>query len=351
MPGKKDARSKAKEGGAPLRSGSSAGKVTPPASAPPAESSLRGTPPSSPGATSSGQVHSGFVALVGRPNTGKSTLVNALVGEKVAIVSNRPQTTRHRLRAILDREDAQIVFVDTPGLHKPQDALGEQVNRSALMALSDVDVVCLVIDASAPVGRGDQWVARHVAANKATRILVVTKADLVDQETVNKQIDEASKLADFSDVVVVSALEGFNVSGFADTVSALLPLGPRYFPRGIATDQPLEVMLAEFIREKVLVATHQEVPHAVGVVIDDLNYNEKREITTVSSVIYVERDSQKGIIVGKGGETIKRIGTEARVDLERLLGGHVFLDLNVKVKRDWRRDASQIKRFGYGEGL
>jgi len=307
--------------------------------------------PAGAGKAGTSAVHSGFVALVGRPNAGKSTLVNAAVGEKVAIVSDRPQTTRHRLRAVLDREDAQIVFVDTPGLHKPIDALGEELNRSALMSLADVDVACLIIDASNKVGRGDAWVAQHVAKAGAKRILVLTKADLVTQEAAEAQLDAARALGEFDAELVVSAKDGFNVDGFIDTVAEMLPAGPRYFPRDMATDQPIEVMLAEFIREKVLLATHDEVPHAVGVTIDELKYDEARGIATVFAVIYVERDSQKGIIVGKGGEMIKRIGMQSRVDLERLLGSKVYLDLNVKVKRDWRRDASQIKRFGYGEGL
>ena len=289
--------------------------------------------------------------LLGRPNTGKSTLLNAVMGTKVAITSDTPQTTRHRLRAIIDRDDAQIVLVDTPGLHKPHDALGEELNRSALLALADVDVACLVIDGSQPVGRGDQWVARHLANSRAHKVLVVTKADLVDQATTEKQIAAAAALANFDSVVVVSALEGFNLRGFVDAVVELLPTGPRYFPRDMETDQSLEVMIAEFIREKILRAMHDEVPHAVGVVLDEFEFHPKRDITSIRAVIYVERESQKGIIVGKGGAMIKRIGTEARVDLERLLGGRVYLDLHVKVKRDWRRDAAQIKRFGYGEGL
>jgi len=306
--------------------------------------------PAGTGKAGSSALHSGFVALVGRPNAGKSTLVNTAVGEKVAIVSDRPQTTRHRLRAVLDREDAQIVFVDTPGLHKPIDALGEELNRSALMSLADVDVACLIIDASNKVGRGDAWVAQHVAKAGSKRILVLTKADLVSQEAAEAQLKAARELGTFDAELVVSAKDGFNVGGFIDTVAEMLPEGPRYFPRDMATDQPMEVMLAEFIREKVLLATHDEVPHAVGVAIDELKFDEARGIATVFAVIYVERDSQKGIIVGKGGEMIKKIGMQSRVDLERLLGSKVYLDLKVKVKRDWRRDANQIKRFGYGEG-
>ncbi|MDY0088569.1 MAG: GTPase Era [Coriobacteriia bacterium] len=296
-------------------------------------------------------VRSGFVALVGRPNAGKSTLVNAVVGTKVAITSDTPQTTRHRLRAIVDSDDAQIVLVDTPGLHKPHDALGEELNRSGFKALEDVDVACLVLDASAPVGAGDRWVAAHVAAVRAAKMLVITKADLVDQHIIEQQIKSASALADFDDVVVVSALEGFNVEGFVARIVSLLPEGPRYFPRDMATDQPLEVMVAEFIREKVLRATFEEVPHAVGVAVEDMEIAQGGGLARVWATIFVERESQKGIIVGKRGESIKRIGTEARHDLERLLGTRVFLDLTVKVKPNWRRDSSQIRRFGYGEGL
>ena len=294
-------------------------------------------------------LRSGFVALVGRPNAGKSTLTNALVGAKVAITSDTPQTTRHRLRAVVDLDDAQIVLVDTPGLHKPHDALGEQLNRSALMALADVDVACLVIDASKPVGRGDQWVARHVASAKAKRVLVLTKVDLVAPEQLAKQLTAARRLGTFDAEVVVSAQDGINLDWFLEAVTALLPDGPRYFPRDMKSDQSLEVMLAEFIREKVLHHTFEEVPHAVGVAIEDLE--QKRNLTNVYATVFVERESQKGILVGKGGEMIKLVGTEARQDLERLLGGRVFLDLRVKVKKDWRRDASQIRRFGYGEGL
>ena len=294
---------------------------------------------------------SGFVALVGRPNAGKSTLTNALVGEKIAITSDTPQTTRHRLRAVVDREDAQIVLVDTPGLHKPHDALGEELNRSALKSLEDVDVVAFLIDATQPIGGGDRWVAEHVAKARAgKRILVITKADIATAEQVEKQLNAGRRLGTFDDEVVLSAVAGFNLGGFIETVMRFLPEGPRWFPAGMPTDQSVEVMIAEFVREKILRSTFDEVPHAVGVSIDELEQDEKRDLTRIFATIYVERDSQKGIIVGKGGVMIKQVGTEARVDLERLLGNRVYLDLKVKVKKDWRRDASQIRRFGYGEG-
>jgi GTPase len=294
---------------------------------------------------------SGFAALVGRPNAGKSTLVNAIVGTKVAIVSDKPQTTRHRLRAIVELPDAQVVFVDTPGLHKPIDALGEELNASALMSLRDVDVACLLIDASKAVGGGDAWVAAHVAAAPASKVLILTKADLVDAETMRRQLEAARALADFDDTVVTSAVEGFNLDGVLSTVERLLPEGPRYFPQGMSTDQPIETMLAEFVREKVLERTREEVPHAVGVAVDDIEVDDKKTRARVTATIYVERDSQKGIVVGKGGEMIRAIGTTARKDIEGLLGMKVHLDLRVKVRARWRADAEQVRRFGYGQGL
>lgn len=297
------------------------------------------------------EVRSGFVALVGRPNAGKSTLVNALVGSKVAIVSDKPQTTRHRLRAILDTDDAQIVLVDTPGLHKPHDALGEELNRSALMSLRDVDVVCMIVDLSADVGGGDRWVAQHVAAAGAKKVLVLTKADLPAKRPIEVRMAEASALADFDDVVVLSAKEGFNLEGFVAAVSALLPMGPRFFPREMTSDQPQEVVIAELVREKVLWHTRDEVPHSVGVAIDDLRYEETKDTTVIHATVYVERESQQGIIVGTGGSMIKLIGTEARKDLETMLGTKVFLELAVRVRKDWRSDGAMIRRFGYGEGL
>ena len=296
-------------------------------------------------------VRSGFVAFVGRPNAGKSTLVNALVGSKVAITSQTPQTTRHRLRAVIDRDDAQMVVVDTPGLHKPHDALGEELNRSALHALSDVDAVCFCIDATKPVGKGDAWVTAHLVRSQAPVVLVLTKADIATEEVVERQLAAAHGLMQFATEIVVSAVSGLNVEALVDTLEPLLPEGPRYFPRDMRTDQPLEMMIAEFIREKVLRSTFDEVPHAVGVGLEDFEIDDRADLARITAVVYVERESQKGIIIGKGGEMIKRVGTEAREDLERLLGTRVFLDLRVKVKKDWRKDAAQVRRFGYGEGL
>jgi GTPase len=295
------------------------------------------------------KIRSGFVALVGRPNAGKSTLTNAIVGNKIAITSDTPQTTRSRLRAVFDRDDAQLVIVDTPGLHRPKDALGEELNRAALKSLQDVDAVAMLVDASQPVGKGDVWVAGHVAPVTVPKILVITKADIASSTEIDRQIERASALAAFDHVLVVSAVDGRGVSGFAETVIQTLPEGPRWFPRDMPSDQPVEMMIAEFVREKILRTTREEVPHAVGVAVDDFTYDDRKDMYRIWAIIYVERDSQKGIIIGKGGAALKQVGTEARIDLERLLGAKVFLNLSVKVKKDWRRDASQVRRFGYGD--
>lgn len=301
-------------------------------------------------ATYTGPFKSGFVAVVGRPNAGKSTLINAIVGDKVLITSPTAQTTRHRISAIYNEPDMQIVLVDTPGLHKPVDALGEELNISALNALKDVDVVAMLVDGSQEAGRGDEWVARHVAEAKAKKVLVVTKADIIDQDAARAQMERMGKFCSFDDVVVLSAKEGFNVDGFLRIVAGYLPEGPRWFPTDMKTDQRIEVIIAEFIREKVLLNTRDEVPHSVGVTVDETRYNERKDLSTVKATIYVEREGQKGIIIGAGGKMIKRIGSQARRDLQRILGNQVLLKLNVKVKEGWRSDAAQIKRFGYGEG-
>ena len=293
---------------------------------------------------------SGFVTLVGRPNAGKSTLINAIIGEKVLITSPTAQTTRNRISAIYNAPGMQMVLVDTPGLHKPVDALGEELNISALNALKDVDVVAMLVDGSAPAGRGDEWVAQHVATSNAFKVLVISKADLIEQDKARLQLERMEKFCHFDDVIVLSAQENFNVDAFVSLVARHLPEGPQWFPEDMQTDQPIEVMIAEMIREKVLLNTRDEVPHSVGVMVDSTSYDEKANLSKIYATVYVERDGQRGIIVGAGGSMIKRIGSAARRDLERLLGNKVFLKLNVKVKQNWRTDASQIRRFGYGEG-
>ncbi len=288
---------------------------------------------------------SGFVALVGRPNAGKSTLMNACYGQKVAITSPVAQTTRRRMRAVVNRPDFQLVFVDTPGIHKPKDGLGSELNKSALSELNDVDVVCFTVDATKDFGRGDAWVAEKVQHSSAHKVLVLTKADKANPEQVMAQLSAARELVDFDDEIVTSATENFNVDQFIELLASYLPEGPLWFPRDMGTDTTDETQVAEFVREKVLLRTREEVPHSVGVICDYLERTKR--VTKIHATIYVERDGQKGIIIGKKGEMIKHIGTDARHDLERLFDSKVYLELDVKVKPGWRDDEAQIRRFGY----
>ena len=294
---------------------------------------------------------SGFVTLIGRPNAGKSTLLNAVIGKKIAITSNTAQTTRHRFRAVKTTDDYQLIIVDTPGLHKPHDALGEELNTSALKALEDVDVIAMLIDSSMPVGTGDEWVANQLKSVKTPKVLVLSKSALVDEAAIREQRAAAESLVQWDAIVICSALEGEGVDDFVQTVTALMPEGPQWFPTDMETDQPIEVVVAEFIREKILRSFRDEIPHAIGVQTEEMHYIRKKDLYNIRAIIYVEHESQKGMIIGKKGTAIKRIGTEARTDLERILGCRVYLDLSVKVRKNWRRDANQIRRFGYGEGL
>lgn len=290
---------------------------------------------------------SGFVALVGRPSVGKSTLLNACTGTKLAITSPVAQTTRKRLRAVVEGPSSQLIIVDTPGLHKPKDALGKELNKVALGELADADVVAMLIDATRPVGRGDAWVARHVEASQAPcRLLIITKADIASPEVVSSQLEAAGALAHFDGCLVVSAREGFNVTAFVELVSAHLPEGPRWFPEGMDSDVSDEDLVAEFIREKVLLELKQEVPHSVGVSCDEIRWA-KNGHASISATIICEREGQKAIIIGRGGSMIKRIGSAARKDIERLLGVQAYLDLQVRVRPQWRRDANEIRRLGY----
>ena len=290
---------------------------------------------------------SGFVALVGRPNAGKSTLLNAIMGEKLAITSPVAQTTRRRMRAVINTPTSQLVIIDTPGLHKPKDALGSELNKSALGELADADVVAFLVDATKPVGRGDEWVANHVARSDADyKLLVLTKADVARPEQVATQLEAARALADFDDELVVSATEGFNVDAFVELVSAHLPEGPRWFPEDMDVDASPEELVAEFVREKLFLHLRQELPHSVGVICDDIDFIDD-DHATISATILVEREGQKGIVVGRGGQMIKQVGIEARRDIERLLNCKVFLDLTVRVSPAWRRDERQIRRLGY----
>ncbi len=288
---------------------------------------------------------SGFVAVLGRPNVGKSTLVNALVGQKVAIVSDKPQTTRRGIRGVLTTDDFQVVFTDTPGFHKPRTLLGERLNLVVAASVEGVDAIVQVVDAAAGVGRGDAYVYEHrVAPHPVPKLCAVNKVDLVRHHLLPPQLQAAADLGDFDEIVPVSAREGRGVRLLLDLVVERLPEGPMYYPAGEVTDQPLEVRLAEIVREKALALTREEVPHSIAVVVEEVS--REGGLTRVETTIVVERESQKGIVIGRGGETLKRIGTMAREEMELLLGTKVFLELRVKVLKEWQRDPAALARLG-----
>jgi GTP-binding protein Era len=289
---------------------------------------------------------SGFVAVVGRPNTGKSTLVNALVGRKVAIVSDKPQTTRRDVRAVLNGVGYQVVFTDTPGFHKPRTLLGSRLNELVGEATQGVDAVVQVVDAQAGVGTGDAFAfERQLKGFDGPKLCAVNKLDLVRNHDEVPQLAAAAELGEWDEVVPVSAKTGRGVHVLLDLLLDRLPEGPAYYPADAVTDQPLEVRLAEIVREKALAVTRQEVPHSIAVVVEELEESDR--MTTVHASLIVERESQKGIVIGKGGETLKTIGSRAREEMELVLGRKVFLDLRVKVLREWQRDPKALQRLGF----
>ncbi|HYO04214.1 MAG TPA: GTPase Era [Mycobacterium sp.] len=297
------------------------------------------------------EYRSGFVCFVGRPNTGKSTLTNALVGAKVAITSNRPQTTRHTIRGIVHRENFQIILVDTPGLHRPRTLLGERLNELVKATYSEVDVIGLCIPADEAIGPGDRWIYEQIraVAPRTTLIVVVTKIDKVSKEKVAAQLMAASELTGgTAEIVPVSATTGEQVDLLTDVLAAQLPPGPAFYPDGELTDEPEEVLMAELIREAALEGVRDELPHSLAVVIDEVEPREGRDdLIDVHAILYVERDSQKGIVIGKGGARLREVGTAARHQIETLLGTKVYLDLRVKIAKNWQRDPKQLGRLGF----
>jgi GTPase len=297
------------------------------------------------------EFHSGFVCLVGRPNTGKSTLTNALVGTKVAITSARPQTTRHTIRGIVHRESFQMILVDTPGLHRPRTLLGKRLNDLVRDTYTEVDVIGLCIPADEAIGPGDRWIVdqiRSIAA-KTTLVVIVTKIDKLPKDRVAAQLVAVSELVtDSAEIVPVSAVTGAQVDVLTDVLAAALPAGPAYYPDGELTDEPEEILMAELIREAALEGVRDELPHSLAVVIDEVNPREGRDdLVDVYAVLYVERSSQKGIIIGKGGARLREVGTAARGQIEKLLGTKIYLDLRVKVAKNWQSDPKQLGRLGF----
>jgi GTP-binding protein Era len=294
------------------------------------------------------EFRSGFVAVVGRPNTGKSTLVNALVGQKVSIVTDKPQTTRGQVRGVLTTDGYQIVFIDTPGFHKPRTALGERLNRMVAESTEGVDAVMLVVDGAAGVGRGDEFVARErVAPVPCSKVCVVNKIDRVSRSDLLGQLERAAGLADFDHIVPVSARRGENLPELLNVLVSLLPEGEPLYEPDQVTDQPVEFRVAEIVREKILELTREEIPHSVAVQVEEMERDEGRDLLRISCLVLVERESQKGIVLGRGGQMLKTVGTRARQELELILGSQVFLDLRVKVLREWQRDPVALTRLGY----
>src|SRR5215218_821503 len=301
------------------------------------------------------EFRSGFVCFVGRPNTGKSTLTNALVGAKVAITSNRPQTTRHTIRGIVHREDFQIILVDTPGLHRPRTLLGQRLNDLVKDTYSEVDVIGWCIPVDEKIGPGDRWIFDQIrtVAPKTTLVAIVTKTDKVAKDRVAAQLVAVSELVGpDAEVVPVSATTGENLDVLTSVLASRLPPGPAFYPDGELTDEPEEVLMAELIREAALEGVRDELPHSLAVVIEEVSPREGRspeqgELIDVHAILYVERDSQKGIVIGKGGARLREVGTAARMQIEKLLGTKVYLDLRVKIAKNWQRDPKQLGRLGF----
>jgi GTP-binding protein Era len=296
--------------------------------------------------TSGTILRSGLVAVVGRPNVGKSTLVNALVGHKVSIVSDKPQTTRRGLRAVLTTHDVQAVFTDTPGFHKPRTELGARLNQMVGDAVEGVDVILHVLDAAAGIGRGDAAVyERQVRPHPCPTIAVVNKIDATGDHGVVPQLAAAAEIGDYAEIVPVSAEAGTGIDELRSLVLGLLPEGPALYPKETISDQPFETRLAEIIREKALQVTRQELPHSIAVVVEEVEVD--GALTTVHASLIVERDSQKGIVIGRGGRTLRTIGSRAREEMELALATKVFLDLRVKVVKEWQRDPKALERLGF----
>jgi GTP-binding protein Era len=296
---------------------------------------------------------SGFVTIIGRPNVGKSTFLNHMLGQKITIMSDKPQTTRNNISGILTRESSQIVFIDTPGIHKPHHKLGAFMTKEAIQTLGSVDLILFLTDGNESFGKGDQFIIEELGKVKVPVFLIVNKADLTEDIVALKHnIDRFKAAYDFAGIFSVSALRGDNMERLLEDIEAVLPEGPKYYPDDMITDHPEKFIISELIREKVLHLTREEVPHSVMCLIDQMQYDETNpRLINIHATIVVERPSQKGILIGKGGSMIKEIGTQARKDILHLLGNKVYLDLHVKVIKDWRNKDFHLRNFGYTEDL
>ncbi|MDG9678455.1 GTPase Era [Micromonospora sp. DH14] len=287
----------------------------------------------------------GFGCFVGRPNAGKSTLTNAIVGTKIAITSNKPQTTRHVIRAVLHRPESQLVLVDTPGLHRPRTLLGERLNDLVRSTWTEVDVIGLCIPADEPVGRGDRFITGELAGLKATVLAVVTKTDLVDKRRLAEQLLAVSEMGEFAEIVPVSAVAGHQVDTLVDVMTKYLPPSPQLYPDDMLTDDPEQVLVAELIREAALEGVRDELPHSIAVVVEEMI--PEGQVMKIYADLYVERPSQKAIVLGHKASRLKEVGTTARKQIEELLGSRVYLDLHVRVAKDWQRDPRQLRKLGF----
>lgn len=293
--------------------------------------------------TDTQKFHSGFISIIGRPNVGKSTLLNALLGEKIAIISSKPQTTRNRILGIVTRPGAQLVFMDTPGIHKPMHKMNEVMVKTALQTYNEVDVILMLVEATEAPGGGDRFIIETLSEVKTPVFLLINKVDLIKKEALLPLMQGYSAMYRFAEIIPISALKN-DLGGLVDMILKRLPEGPKYFPEDQLTDQPERFIISELIREKVFELTKEEIPYSTAVVIEDMK--EEPDITRITAIIYVERDSQKGILIGKGGGMLKQIGTLARLDAEKLLGAKIFLQIWVKVKKGWREDERMLKNFG-----
>ncbi|AKF95088.1 MULTISPECIES: GTPase Era [Brevibacillus] len=292
---------------------------------------------------------SGFVSIIGRPNVGKSTLLNQVVGQKVAIMSNKPQTTRNQIRAVYTSDKGQLIFIDTPGIHKAKSKLGDYMVAAAENTLNEVDLVLFVIDATEKRGAGEEYILERLKKVNTPVFLVINKIDQIHPEELLPLIDEYRKHHDFKQIVPISALQGNNTDALLQSILLEMPEGPMYYPADQVTDHPERFIVAELIREKVLHLTREEIPHSIAVTVEEMKRGENGKTLYIYAAIYVERDSQKGILIGKRGDMLKEISKRARMDMERLLGEKIFLEVWVKVKKDWRNQERMLRNFGFYE--
>lgn len=292
---------------------------------------------------------SGFISIIGRPNVGKSTFLNRVVGQKIAIMSDKPQTTRNKVQGVLTQDDAQLVFIDTPGIHKPKHRLGDFMMKVAQNTLKEVDLVLFMVNAEEGYGKGEEFIIEKLQSVKTPVFLIINKIDLIHPDQLLELIDGYKEKFDFKEIVPISALEGNNIEKLLEQIKVYLPEGPQYYPSDQVTDHPERFIVSELIREKALHLTREEIPHSLAVVIEKMERHSEKDQVHVMATIIVERSSQKGIIIGKQGSMLKEIGKRARLDIENLLGSKVFLELWVKVQKDWRNRASHLRDYGFRE--